>query len=28
LSRLNLLTIVDRRGVFPGNETTNLHVFS
>ena len=27
LSRLSLLTIVDRRGMFPGDETTNLHLF-
>ena len=24
---LNLLMIVDRKGLFPGNETTNLHLF-
>ena len=25
--RLNLMTIVDRTGAFPGSETTNLHLF-
>lgn len=28
LSRLNLLTIVDRKGVFSGDAVTNLHLFS
>ena len=27
MKRLNLLMIVDRKGVFPGIETTNLHLF-
>ena len=28
MNALNLLMIVDRKGIFPGDETTNLHLFA